>query len=166
MEMSDTEDNEESTYYTNRNELLEDLVERDDVENDPPLADVQHEVQNPPLIEDTMESVVTENLASSSWVLDKRKLIWKNRPFQFSESNIYFRDNTDLEPEVKALKTPYMCFEYFFTPELCQKIVRETNLYALQQNPNNPFVMYDHDLRKFLGILIYMSVQHFPSTRA
>ena len=29
------------------------------MENDPPLADVQHEVQDPPVIEDTMESVVT-----------------------------------------------------------------------------------------------------------
>ncbi|CAK1580646.1 unnamed protein product [Parnassius mnemosyne] len=165
MEMSDTEDNEESIFYTNRNEPLQDVEDDDNLENEPTLHEEQVDVHDPPLIQETVASKAGENSACSTWVLDKRKLIWKKSTLQFSESNVEFEGSTDLGTEITALKTPYQCFNYFFTTELCNKIISETNLYATQLNPENRFNLSHYDLKKFLGILLYMSVQHFPSTR-
>ncbi|CAG5020284.1 unnamed protein product [Parnassius apollo] len=165
MEMSDTEDNEESIFYTNRNEPLQDVEDDDNLENEPTLHKEQVDVHDPPLILETVASKTGENSACSTWVLDKRKLIWKKSTLQFSESNIEFEGSTDLGTKITALKTPYQCFNYFFTPELCNKIISETNLYANQLNPENRFNLSHYDLKKFLGILLYISVQHFPSTR-
>ncbi|CAG4961908.1 unnamed protein product, partial [Parnassius apollo] len=156
MEMSDTEDNEESIFYTNRNEPLQDVEDDDNLENEPTLHEEQVDVHDPPLILETVASKAGENSACSTWVLDKRKPIWKKSTFQFSESNIKFEGSTDLGIEITALKTPYQCFNYFFTPELCNKIISETNLYATQLNPENRFNLSHYDLKKFLGILLYI----------
>ncbi|CAG5053558.1 unnamed protein product, partial [Parnassius apollo] len=96
MEMSDTEDNEESIFYTNRNEPLQDVEDDDNLENEPTLHEEQVDVHDPPLILETVASKAGENSACSTWVLDKRKLIWKKSTLQFSESNIEFEGSTDV----------------------------------------------------------------------
>lgn len=99
-------------------------------------------------------------------LLDKRKLIWKKTNMKFDESKITFQGNCDLGPEILHLDSPYTCFSYFFTEDFMKSIVEETNLYATQQNPQKSTAYNISDLRKFFGVLIYMSVQHFPSTRS
>lgn len=80
---------------------------------------------------------------------------------KFDESKITFQGNCDLGPEILHLD-----FGYFFTEDFMKSIVEETNLYATQQNPLKSTAYNISDLRNFFGVLIYMSVQHFPSTRS
>ncbi|CAG5047494.1 unnamed protein product [Parnassius apollo] len=112
MEMSDTEDNEESIFYTNRNEPLQDVEDDDNLENEPTLHEEQVDVHDPPLILETVASKTGENSACSTWVLDKRKLIWKKSTLQFSESNIEFEGSTDLDKkEMMKKNTPRGTYE-------------------------------------------------------
>lgn len=57
-------------------------------------------------------------------------------------------------------------FLYYFDKEIVDKIVEETNLYSLQKNPNSPEYMKVDDIQTFFGILIFMSVYHYPSVRS
>lgn len=47
-----------------------------------------------------------------------------------------------------------------------QKIVAETNLYNMQKDPNNKIIHTALGIKKFFGILLFMSVQRFQNTRA
>lgn len=64
------------------------------------------------------------------------------------------------------LSTPYQFFSYFFDQKLLELIISETNKYAVQVNPNFSDPINLLELRKYLGILIYTSVYHYPSIRS
>lgn len=98
---------------------------------------------DPPLIED--EQDVQH--------FDKRKLIWKIGNLSYDKTTIAHEPNPTDE-KLLDLDTPYKCFSNFFTPEFLQKIANETSLYSC---------LY---IKKFVGILIFMSVEHFPSERS
>lgn len=165
MEKSDEEgENVPGTY--DRDELLN-MLESDEEDTENP----QNHESDPPLVEnEVMDNQVVDNSDPTghifSALLDKRKLIWKKKNIEFDESKITFKGNSDLGPELSPLDTPYACFNYFFSEDFMARIVEETNLYATQKNPANTTATNLSDLRKFFGILIYMSVQHFPNIRA
>lgn len=46
------------------------------------------------------------------------------------------KTNEKLSEEVMRLDNPYAFFRYFFTDEIVNKVVLETQLYNIQQNPN------------------------------
>lgn len=77
---------------------------------------------------------------------------------EFDESKITFQGSLDLNPEISQVDTPYTCFSYFFTEQFMNSIVEQTNLYATQKNLENNTAYSLSDLRKFIGVLIYMSV--------
>lgn len=85
---------------------------------------------------------------------------------EFDESKIKFQGSSDLGPELSELDTPYACFKYFFTEDFMKIILEQTNLYATQKNPAISSAYNLTDLRKFFGVLLYMSVQNYPSTRS
>lgn len=165
MEKSnEEEENVPGTY--DRDELLN-MLESDEEDTENP----QNHESDPPLVEnEVMDNQVVDNSDPTghifSALLDKRKLIWKKKNIEFDESKITFKGNSDLGPELSPLDTPYACFNYFFSEDFMARIVEETNLYATQKNPANTTATNLSDLRKFFGILIYMSVQHFPNIRA
>lgn len=49
-----------------------------------------------------------------------------------------------------------MDFFFFVTDELLQKIVEETNFYAVQKEPNTSFHTSATELRNYIGILYYI----------
>lgn len=55
---------------------------------------------------------------------------------------------------------------YFITNELLSEIASQTNLYSKQKNVNSRFVTNNVEIRKFIGILIFMSVYRYPSVRS
>ncbi|KAF9422075.1 hypothetical protein HW555_002096, partial [Spodoptera exigua] len=161
IEESDQEEEQVPEHY-NREQVLnmlesdeEDTENPNDPEGDPPL--VENEV-----IDIQNNDIRIPSGHTFTGLLDKRKLIWKKRSMEFDESKIKFQGSSDLGPELSELDTPYACFNYFFTEDFMKTIVEQTNLYATQQNPGKGTAFNLTDLRMFFGVLMYMSVQHFP----
>ena len=77
-----------------------------------------------------------------------------------------FKGTDQLPSQIMNLSTPYSFFTYFFSDDILQSIVDQSNLYSLQLNPNKPANITQQDLRKYLGICIYMSIVHMPRIRS
>lgn len=122
--------------------------------DDRPLID-----NDPPLINNDCEPTT-----SSRFVLNfnKRRLLWKKDNLYYDENKI-LHDPRAIHPDIADLNTPYRCILHYFTPDFLQKIVNQSNLFAVQQNPSTTFNLTPSELKKFISILIFMSVQHLPS---
>lgn len=165
-------DNEDSDdEYRDADEIIRVLQEEndnDDVEDesadiDPPLVEeVTTEDQEP------SHSSSSSNFQSSSsyFLFDKRNLIWKKRNLVYDADKITFLGSSAAPDEISHLETPYQCFNHFITKDFMNRLVEQTNLYIIQSNPNSSITFTEYDLYKFFGILLYMSVQKFPSTRS
>lgn len=68
--------------------------------------------------------------------------------------------------QFKELTTPFRCFNYFFNDDLQNEIVYQSNLYAKQQDVSTKFTLTSCDLKKYIGILIYMSVYRYSSVES
>ncbi|XP_049873098.1 piggyBac transposable element-derived protein 4-like isoform X1 [Pectinophora gossypiella] len=141
---------------------VEDEEEQDDDEPDPPLIEEEadHIEDDPPLVNELVSAST-----SSTKIRVNRNLIWRKRNLEIPSSNLEFTGNTEFSPEVMSLDSPYQYFTYFFTDFIQNKIVEESNMYSTQKQVSNPFLIGKIDIRKFIGILTYMSVIHYPSIR-
>ncbi|KAJ2937544.1 hypothetical protein O0L34_g19054 [Tuta absoluta] len=92
-------------------------------------------------------------------------LKWIIKSIEYNEENTTFMGCEDLPPEIMALETPMTFFKYFFTTGMLALIEDQTLLYAQQTNPSKAEIISTDDIKKFIGIIIYMSVVQLPSTR-
>ncbi|XP_036345682.1 piggyBac transposable element-derived protein 3-like [Rhagoletis pomonella] len=92
------------------------------------------------------------------------RVLWKKGNLQFNEQQVKFRGDSSLSDEVKALDTSYKVWCYLFPQSLEEYIVleQETLKYA---GLDESFSFDVFDLRKFIGILFYMSYYHLPNSR-
>ena len=71
-------------------------------------------------------------------------------------------------PAVAILKSPLEVFQLFFTPELLDVIMQETNKYAKQVMGNEKFAKWRKmdvtELKALLGFKILMAMNNLPST--
>jgi len=81
-------------------------------------------------------------------------------------NEVAFRGNTDLPSEVKNLQSPIEFFTYFFTDDLIDLIILETNRAAIAENVNTQFKVDKHDIRRYIGILVFMSIFRYPNIEA
>lgn len=63
------------------------------------------------------------------------------------------------------IQSPYRYFKRFFSDDLIESIVQETNLFSVQQNPAKPLDLTVDELEQFLGTVMYMSLFRLPATR-
>jgi len=70
------------------------------------------------------------------------------------------------QPALEQLQLPADFFQYFFTDELLDQIVEQTTLYSVQKRPSKPLQCNQGDLKRFIGILLYMSLVRMSSSRA
>lgn len=61
------------------------------------------------------------------------------------------------------VETPLQFFSYFFTDELCQHIVDQTNLFAVQKGQN--VVLSMENLKRYIGVCLLTGVVHLPNLR-
>lgn len=168
LEAEDSEDDDPPNPHYTRDELLSLL---DDNNGD---EDTQEENENdPPLVEELVEDRESQSRVpcgdtgdTFNTLLDKRKLIWKNKDMNFDEDRIAFLGSSAFPSEISQLETPYQCFKYFFDDDFIQEIVTQTNLYVMQKDLNNKIIYTVSDIKKFFGILLFMSVQKFQNTRS
>ncbi|CAK1587973.1 unnamed protein product [Parnassius mnemosyne] len=95
----------------------------------------------------------------------KVKCVWSDESMAYDESHIAFLGCQDLPNEIMKLEAPMDFFKFLFPSSAINLIVRESNLYADQITESNHNEVTEEDIRKFLGIIIYMSVVHLPTTR-
>ncbi|VVD04042.1 unnamed protein product [Leptidea sinapis] len=112
-----------------RNHETEDGEDSQDDEDDPPL--VEDELPDRPSLEPNQ--IPTGNAFAG--LLDKRKLIWKKKNMEFHEYKVTFKGDSDFGPELSHLDSLYACFSYVFSENFMQNIVKQTNIYVTQKNP-------------------------------
>ena len=95
----------------------------------------------------------------------KRRLIWRKRDpsevnrvvLEFTQGESRNQDNAEFEP--------IEFYKRLLNNELLDKIVDESNKYAIQTNPSSPLNLTRNELEQFFGILYVMSLVKMPSTR-
>ncbi|XP_050340699.1 piggyBac transposable element-derived protein 1-like [Bactrocera neohumeralis] len=90
------------------------------------------------------------------------RVIWKTGNIQYTNAEISFRGDSSISDNLKALQTPFQVWSFLFPESLELKIVEQTKIYS---ELNEAFNFDLFDLRKFIGILFYMSYFNLPSTR-
>ncbi|KAG5890991.1 hypothetical protein JTB14_017597 [Gonioctena quinquepunctata] len=94
----------------------------------------------------------------------KQKYIWtKVRGDQDNPLNPQFTSQ-DIE-EGPEMGRPIHYFEKFFSNQLLDLIVEQSNLYACQVAPNKPLNLKRSELRIIIGTIIYMSIFGLPRHR-
>ncbi|KAE9522457.1 hypothetical protein AGLY_017118 [Aphis glycines] len=138
------------------------------VVNSTPRRSVRH-VSTSPLVNNSRASTnessnpkQTGNLKKKTTALTNLK--WKKGSLVTPSACLTFIEPT-LPHDLHLLETPLDFFAYFFTDELLTKIKEETELYAVQKNPNKPVTLSINEIKRYLGICIYASVLHVPKIR-
>ncbi|CAM4569051.1 unnamed protein product [Leuciscus chuanchicus] len=68
-------------------------------------------------------------------------------------------------PNADDILSPYQYFKTFYTDDILCVIVEQSNLYAVQVNPNKPLNLTTSELEQFFGTVLYMSLFGLPATR-
>ncbi|EEC01677.1 conserved hypothetical protein, partial [Ixodes scapularis] len=68
-------------------------------------------------------------------------------------------------PQSESVRTPIEYFKEFFDDALFEYIVEQSNLFAIQKNPNKPLGLTRAELEQFLGTVTFMSFCSLPRTR-
>lgn len=77
-------------------------------------------------------------------------------------NEVAFCGDTSLPEEIKELNTPMKIFCYFFSIDIMNIIVEETNRCALSQDINTKFSVTIDDIAHYIGIHIYTSIYRYP----
>lgn len=88
------------------------------------------------------------------------QITWAKTNMKTHINDVAFRGTTALPSHIKSLRTPMNMFSYFFTDEILQIIVNETNRNAIE---NQEFETNCAEIRNFIGILMYMSIYRYPN---
>lgn len=159
FEQSDSDVEDEHAYYTSVHQLIQDLEDSDHESEDD--EDIPQE-----LSDEADEKPGPSNKPPKNLKRTISKPVWRNGHMHFDENKIAFQGESIWPDELMDCNTPYDFFFYFFTTDLKDKIVEESNSYATQNNISNPVSISRTDFNKYLGILIYSSVAKFPNTKS
>ena len=68
-------------------------------------------------------------------------------------------------PQVDSIQTPTQYFRHFFDSYIMNHIVMQSNLYAVQIDPEKPLQLTVVELERFLGVVFFMSIISLPNSR-
>ena len=68
-------------------------------------------------------------------------------------------------PESTDIRNLFQYFHQFFSKELLNHIVEQSNMYAVQENSSKPLHFTRLGLEQFLGIVLYMTILLLPWSR-
>lgn len=89
------------------------------------------------------------------------KIVWSNEAIKLHVNEVVFQGNSSLPDDIKELTTPSQLFRYFFTTELVNIVVNETNRCAL--GAKEEFAVDIDDMYHYIGIHLYMSLYRYPN---
>lgn len=91
---------------------------------------------------------------------------WRKRPFiTVSLGKLEFKRTTDLPDGLNSLITLIEFFLYFFTEDLINHIVQQSNEYSTSINVNHPVNITASELKKYLGICVISTVMQCKNVR-
>lgn len=99
----------------------------------------------------------------SDFVQKCANITWRNESMRKHINEVAFRGDSSLPDEIVGLQSPLDIFSLFFNDELINLIVEQTNLAARQENINTNFSTSADEIRKFIGIYVYMSIVVCPN---
>ncbi|CAK1591763.1 unnamed protein product [Parnassius mnemosyne] len=157
-------DEDDLDFYPSRKDLQA-VLEDKEVSDEEEVPETE-ECPDPPLVHEEIYQQASTSRSNVFPQINTRNLIWKKRSLEYKEESIAFLGSTELGPELMKLETPLQFFSQYFSEDLLKKIVEETNKYSTQTNIDRPVQISLTELRKYLGILIFMSVYRYPSVRS
>lgn len=92
----------------------------------------------------------------------RQKVAWKMVKHQNSAKEVPVWQ--DALPDAEAIRLPNQYFQDFDGQHL-DKIVEQSNLNYLQQNPNRALNLDRTELEQFLGTVVYMSIFRLPRSK-
>lgn len=95
-----------------------------------------------------------------------KEISWEPSSMQIHSTELIFRGDVTLPFEIASLRTPCEFFSYFVTDQFLIDVTDQTNLYAKKSNPQTNFILNMIELKKYIGILIFMSVYNYPNVRS
>ena len=87
----------------------------------------------------------------------KRRRLWKKEDICNTPLDEFECDTSEF------IMSPGEYFDLMFPPSLLERIVHQTNLYAKQRDVNSSFTTNEEEMRKFVGILMYMGICNLPA---
>ncbi|CAG5026088.1 unnamed protein product [Parnassius apollo] len=148
-------DEDDLDFYPSRKDLQA-VLEDKEVSDEEEVPETE-ECPDPPLVHEEIYQQASTSRSNVFPQINTRNLIWKKRSLEYKEESIAFLGSTELGPELMKLETPLQFFSQYFSEDLLKKIVEETNKYSTQTNIDRPVQISLTELRKYLGILIFMT---------
>ncbi|XP_066987389.1 piggyBac transposable element-derived protein 3-like [Macrobrachium rosenbergii] len=111
------------------------------------------------------ETPGTSSGASTRKVRSKSKLSgtsWKVADSEVSSSHDYLGQDPIFNDD---LRQPFQYVCDFLDDDIMDTIVAQSNLYAIQKNPNKPLNVDRNELEQWLGLSIYFSISKLPNIR-
>ncbi|KAJ8949284.1 hypothetical protein NQ314_008272 [Rhamnusium bicolor] len=96
----------------------------------------------------------------------KEEIIWLDDSLNVSQEDNAWTDFQSLPADICEMDQPYQLFSYFFSKHILSYVTEQTNLFSVQVRPEKPANISEDEIKAFVGIYIYMSVIHLPSTRS
>lgn len=122
------------------------IPESEDSDND---ADDEDDVE-----ENVMSS--TTKVPPSVKKTKRTQFVWTDEGIEYDESRYTFLGCETLPDEIMLLESPIDFFKYLFPSSILNLIENESNVYAAQIAPESSKQVTHEDVRKFIGILIYI----------
>ncbi|CAH1963817.1 unnamed protein product [Acanthoscelides obtectus] len=117
---------------------------------------------------DSEDDVPLSTLIAANKAKKKNKVCfdWEDKQLRVSDEDILFKGSHSLGKDILNLGGIFEFFKFFFTDDILVHIMEQTNLYAIQCRPEKPPNITKEEINILIGICIYMSVAHLPSTRS
>lgn len=169
MDFTDDDSNVDENYCAAENYDSDDQSEPEDIHLED--GDVENHLQNNGngdnlhnVLSSGQTNITTTPVSSTSKDV-KSSILWRKKNQQIEDCDMKFTGNMQLPSDVMELEAPFDFFKYFFT-DVINKIVEQSNLYALQKDVSRPANITETDLHKFIGICIYSSLMRGPNIRS
>ena len=143
----------------------EDFDENDFILDIPPISFVEDADDDVDSFEDITDAPEPHSYIAPT-PQNLRNIIWKKSSLNTPENITEFQGNSELNAELLNLESPYEFFQYFFSKELLEFISNQSNLYAVQKNPERPVSLNETDIKQYIGIMFYMSLVRMPNVRS
>jgi len=162
MENSDDDETSDTTATSANNAAADDVSDSGETDDD---DDILYQLADPSAdIDWSDEDFSDADPDSCSIATDDEETEWQKDAFV--ESGINF-DNITLVPQEPFTDRdgPVEFFSNFFTQDILQLLVEQTNLYAQQNKPREWEDTTDDEMAAFLGMLIAMGIHGLPRAR-
>lgn len=165
-EESDLSDDE--TYYREPRVIAYDTDEDEHIEKasgNIVVSESEQEDTNTSQSDDDDDIPLIHRIKKKNAQRKKPFINWKKGNLKMNEEDTKFSGDPTLPQDIKELQSPIEYFKYFFSKEILQLIVHETNLYSIQCRPNKSANVCVEDIEQFIGTCLFMSIIQLPATR-